>query len=192
MQSGNSAFQIIGSVTEILKTLKETAGALPVNSTILPSMRGNMIQLQQQVNELERTINAGFPKLAQLVRSYSNLLSEVRGAKVFSDKLSELYSLAPNISQYNSLFSNSLQSDYTRISRILEQFTSLDVSEKGSIDRILFEIRDQLQNLQRFDPSQQDRLKEVLQKISTQYSDMEGILSKLLEKILKDFEIGNR
>ncbi|NES83083.1 MAG: hypothetical protein F6K10_17680 [Moorea sp. SIO2B7] len=147
-----------------------------------------MVQLQQQINELETIINIGFPKLAQLVRSYSNLLSEVRAAKVFSDKIEEVYSLAPDISQYNTIFVNSLQNDYTRISRSLEQFTTLDVAEKGSIDWILVEIRDQLNDLQRNMPTQQYQLKQILQKVSTQYSDMERILSKLLEKILKDFE----
>ena len=108
MQSGNDIFKIIGSISTILKFLKTASGVLPIKTTLLPSSRKNMKELQNRVTELDQIVKVGFPKLAQLVRSYSNLLSEVRGAKVFSDKMAELYSLAPNISQYNSILSPSI------------------------------------------------------------------------------------
>ncbi|HAC63793.1 MAG TPA: hypothetical protein DCF68_09700 [Cyanothece sp. UBA12306] len=182
----NSSIEIITSIAETLTDVKSIFDKIPVN-LFLPPNKKKLTDLKDKISLLENKINTGFPKLASLIRFYSRLISDVRIAGALSDKMAELYGLVPEIGTYTTTFTSSLQSDYSRISSSINQINSLDVEEKGSLDRILVEIRDQIQNLKRVSTNEHEKIKEILQKISTQYSDMESILSSLLEKILASF-----
>jgi hypothetical protein len=80
------------------------------------------------------------------------------------------------------------QNDYSRISSSISQLPSLDISEKGRLDAKLSMIRDLVRDMKNINQDDTPNIKRILDDISTQYSDVESILSELVERILKSLE----
>lgn len=178
---------LAGAVLQGIKQAKSMVEKIPV-SLFLPAARSNVEALQKKVVNLEQLIAIGFPKLAQLIRSYSSLISEVKVSKALADKVAELTDFA-EITKFASLFINQLESNHGRISTSISQLSSPDVSEKGMVDAKLISIRDTLRDLKNLDKTDLKTMKQYFDRISTDYADVEGSLSRLLEKILTGFEV---
>lgn len=188
-------FSIVESISKGIETCKSASNMIP-KSLFMPRAKKNiqeleteLILIQGKIDTLEEKFNTGFPELSRLVRSYSRLISDVRIAGALSDKAAELYGIAPQVAPvFTSMFANDRQNDYARISSSISQIPELDVSEKGKLEERLVIIRDYIRDLKNSEQSDVKNIKRLLDSISTQYADIESILSKLLERILLSLE----
>lgn len=182
---------LAGSVLQGIKEAKSLVEKIPV-SLFLPAARSNVEALQKKVASLEQLVTIGFPKMAQLIRSYSSLISEIKVSKALADKMSELTILAPRLTEMDMIvsgFINQLENNHGRISANVSQLSSPDVSEKGIVEVKLNNVRDTLRDLKNLDKTDLKTMKQCFDRISTDYADVEGSLSRLLEKILTGFEV---
>jgi hypothetical protein len=172
-----------------VKDMKGITDKLPVSLT-LPPTRGKLSEIQSKMTDLEKKITIGLPKIAQLIRSYSALLAEVKIAKALSDKAAELISLVPDFgSGYITVFSNDIESKHGSICRIVSQLPILNATEAGELDRELRIIRDIIRDLKGGSQGESKYIKKCFDDISTHYSDVEAVLSRLLEKILRSLDL---
>jgi hypothetical protein len=181
---------IAGSVLQGLKEAKSLVEKIPVS--LLPWDRSNVEALQKKMASLEKAVTVGFPKMAQLIRAYSSLISEIKVSKALADKMSELTILAPRLTEIDIIvsgFINQLENNHGRISTNVSQLSSPDVSERGMVDVKLANVRDTLRDLKNLDKTDLKMMKQYFDRISTDYADVEGSLSRLLEKILTGFEV---
>jgi len=178
---------LAGSVLQGIKEAKSLVDKIPV-SLFLPAGRSNVEALQKKVASLEQSVTIGFPKMAQLIRSYSSLISDVKVSKALADKVAELIDFA-EVTKFASFFINDLEMKHGRISTSISQLSSPDVSEKGMVDGKIADVRDTLRDLKNLDKTDLKTMKQYFDRISTDYADVESSLSRLLEKILTGFEV---
>ncbi|NEQ64475.1 MAG: hypothetical protein F6K21_03035 [Symploca sp. SIO2D2] len=190
---------LISSISKGVIDLKKAYSAVP-RPIFLPPAKKKLTEVQNKINSIEEKISKlegkikiSFPELARLVRSYAQLISDVRIAGALSDKAAELYGIAPDsASTFTTMFANDIQSEYSRISSSISQLPSLDVSEQGQLQAKLSIIRDLVRDMKNADQDDVKNIKRILDSISTQYSDIESILSELLERILVSLELSQR
>lgn len=191
----NESLSLVNSVAQGIKDLRGAYDAIPLRTFLPPTknklanLENQITSIQEKVNDLEENFNKGFPELARLIRSYSRLISDVRIAGALSDKAAEIYGLAPDLApRFTTMFANDRQNDYSRISSSISQLPSLDVSQKGRLEAKLSMIRDLVRDMKNINQDDIRNIKRILDDISTQYSDVESILSELAERILNSLE----
>ncbi|MBP0002891.1 MAG: hypothetical protein J7642_04075 [Cyanobacteria bacterium SBC] len=184
---------ILISITQSINSIKSISGRIP--RSILPGsgrtyedLENHITTLEGQVKNLKDKINTKFPELSRLIRSYSRTISDIRIAGALSDKIGELYGLSSEMIKFTSMFTNNIQSDYSRVTSGVQNLPELSVEERGSLERIFVEIRDLIRDLRDSNQSDSESIRRNLERISTRYSDAEFLLSKLLNKILASLD----
>lgn len=191
--------EIIALISLISKGAKE-AKALYSNISLpifLPKARNSLNSLEEKINFIEGQVlileekcHLSFPKLSQLIRSYSDLIANVRIASALSDKAAEIYGIAPDEAPiFKTMFANDRQQDYSRVTSGMTNLPTMDVEEKGKIEAKLDNIRDNIRDLKNSNQNDIEAVKRIFDNISTQYSDIESILGGLLNKILMEMEL---
>jgi hypothetical protein len=181
-------FSSIISILEIIRNTKSIIDSIPIK-LFFPPNQGKLISLQKSVNSLDDQIRVVFPKIAQLIRSYSATIAEVKVSKALSDKVAEILGIVPDSSSiYTPFFINQLESNHGRIETMISHLPPLDNLETGALNEKMNIIRDHILDLKKIDEKDSTTVKQLFDKISTYYTDIQRILSRLLEKILIGFE----
>ena len=191
----NDLLKLIATIAESVKGAKSICDTLP-KPIFLGGARKNISKLAENIQtvegrmtELESKVSNGLPELSKLVRSYSKLVTDVKVAKVLSDKASEICELAPSVAPVLATVStNDRESEYSEIASGTSRLPNLAPEEKGQLDAKLIVVRDLIRDLKKTKQDDDRNLKRIFDEISTQYSDIQSILSRLLEKILEKLE----
>lgn len=184
MVEPNSAIATISSIAATVKDMKGILDVFPVG-IVLPPNKAKLIKLKDNVRHLEIECT----KLSQLIRNYSSLLSEVRIAKALSDKAYELIMFVPDLgSGQLAIFSNDIETRHSVINRDINRLPIIDATETGVMERELTVIRDLIRDLKKDVQNNDGSVKRDFADISTHYADLEGILSRLLEKLLQSLD----
>jgi predicted PurR-regulated permease PerM len=189
----NEILLVLNGITQSVNGIKSIVNKIP--RSILPGskrsyqeLENHISTLEGQVSNLKDKINTKFPELSQLIRIYSRTISDIRIAGALSDKIAELYGLSPEMVTFTSVFANNIQSDYSRVTSGIQNLPELNVEERGNLDRTLIEIRDLIRDLKNSDPNNPEIIRRTLERISTEYSDAESVLSKLLNRMLTSLD----
>ncbi|MCC5663657.1 hypothetical protein LC653_06875 [Nostoc sp. CHAB 5784] len=176
-----SIIKTIGDIKYILDTVEKTN---------IFQRQPKLDELKREVTSLEKQVNSGFPTLVQLLRSYSLILSDVKVVIAISNKASELIATAPDKAlQYTGIFINQIETNHGQINFGMSQLPALDVREGGELSGKLNSIRDFIRDIKRENNIQ--NIKRTFDNISTQYTDVQSILSRLVERILSSLESKN-
>jgi hypothetical protein len=189
----NEILLILNGITRSVNGIKLIANKIP--RSILPGskrtyqeLENHISTLEGQISDLKDKINTKFPELSQLIIIYSRAISDIRIAGALSDKIAELYGLSPEMVTFTPVFANNIQAEYSRISSGIQNLPELNVEERGSLDRTLIEIRDLIRDLKSSNPNNLESIRRTLERISTEYSDAESVLSKLLNRMLASLD----
>ncbi len=186
---------LVPTVVGSLKTIKETCDTLDVG--FLPHNRQKLKDLQQQVKELEEKIQLGFPQLASLTRAYAEVSANVRVAKALSDKNHELLGFLQDTKFIHSLLvrmPGEMERNCTEIEKGIENLPEVNTIELGQAKRTLEMIRRDLDRLKQICNKSsetevnksKDETRRLTGDIATQYSNLDAILSSLLNRILEN------
>jgi hypothetical protein len=186
----NEAVSLAGSIVESVKSAKKVCDAIP-QWLFFPPLKAQVSELKSQITLLERQVNYGFPKLEQLISSYSYLVSEVKVAKALSDKSFEILGLVSDAHRFMENAAIDRENECSRIKDAIARLPSIDSAEAGELSRIMTSIRDKTLELKRLGDNDALLARRLHGEISTQYSDMSSIISKLLDKILVSFKLSS-
>ncbi|MCP4109876.1 MAG: hypothetical protein GY749_30880 [Desulfobacteraceae bacterium] len=199
----NEIFSMISSMSTTVKNLKpmfDIVKAVPTGKIFakkhanefqdkLSVFQDEIIRLQDDMDSFEKKSNDIIGKLGQLIRSYSEIVSEVKFAKGKADKVAEIFELSPGlVVNFTSHFANGARDDFERINSGMEKLPDRDSIEVGSIKTKFGEI---LYLLNKLEPVRQEneKLIEIFKGIARHYSDVASLLSRHLRKILDSFNI---
>jgi predicted PurR-regulated permease PerM len=189
----NEILLVLNGITQSVNGIKSIVNKIP--RSILPGskrtyqeLETHISNLEGQVSNLKDKINTKFPELSQLIRIYSRTISDIRIAGALSDKIAELYGLSPEMITFTPMFANNIQSDYSRVNSGIQNLPELKVEERGNLERTLVEIRDLIRDLKNSDPNNPESIRRTLERISTEYSDAESVLSRLLNRMLTSLD----
>ncbi|RCJ27697.1 hypothetical protein A6S26_35030 [Nostoc sp. ATCC 43529] len=159
-----------------------------LSAGFLQRRQDKLNELKDKIASLENQVTKGFPGLAQLLRSYSLILSEVKVVKAISDKASELITTVPDKAPlYTGIFINQIEATHGQIGFGIGQLPDVDNREAGELKGKLDSIRDLIRDIKKENDIQD--IKRIFDNISTQYTDVQAILSRLVERILSSFEL---
>jgi len=192
---------LVPTVVGSLKTIKETCDGL--NAGFLPQNRQKLKNLQQQIKELEEIIQLGFPQLASLTKSYAEVSANVRVAQVLSDKNYELLGLTQDPKFVYALLiriPGEMERDCTKVEKGIINLPETNTTELGRARGIITIIRRDLDRFKQFtrtdsselevskslDSKSKDEARRLTSDIAAQYSDLDSILSSLLNRILEN------
>lgn len=188
METGN-VINVVGSLANLAKEAKEIANTFPLNFS-LPPTRSKLDKIHSKLDSLEKKLTTNLPKMAELIRAYSSLLAEVKIAKALSDKTAELISFVQDFDiRLLTFFSNDIESKHGNICRMVMQLPIVDSNETGELNRELLIIRDYIRDLKKESQEDLKSVKKYFDNISTHYTDVEGILSRLLARILESLKL---
>ncbi|MDM9585159.1 hypothetical protein [Nostoc sp. GT001] len=178
-------------IASILRTIGDIKSILDtVEKTNIFQRQPKLDELKREITSLEQQVNTGFPTLVQLLRSYSSILSDVKVVTAISNKASELIAIAPDKALlYTGNFINQIEANHGQINLGISQLPPLNVREAGELSGRLNSIRDLIRDIKREDDIQS--IKRTFENISTQYTDVQSILSRLVEIILSSLESRN-
>jgi chromosome segregation ATPase len=189
----NEILLVLNGITQSINGIKSIANRIP--RSILPGSKSTYKELENHISTLEGQvvnlkdkINTKFPELSQLVRIYSRTISDIRIAGALSDKIAELYGLSPEMTKFTPMFTNNIQADYSRVTSGIQNLPELNVEEKGSLEKTLNVIRDLIRDLKNSNQNDPESIRKMLERISTEYSDAESVLSKLLNRMLTSLD----
>ena len=177
-------------VTTIAKTIAEIKKLIDVVSKSWMTPKEQLSNLKQKIEFIEKETRDTFPRLAQLMRSYSFLISEVKVVKALSDKASQLIQKAPDIApMFIEDFISQIEDRHDQIKSSARQLPQIEVPELGSMDTHLRIIDDRILIIKnRTEEKDIEKFRSDFREVSTHYANLQGTLSQLLEKILKSFE----
>ncbi|MEH1830394.1 MAG: hypothetical protein V7L22_34495 [Nostoc sp.] len=175
-------------IASIIKTIGDIKSILDaVGAANIFQRQNKLNELRDKITSLEKQVNSGFPTLAQLLRSYSLILSDVKVVTAISNKASELIATVPDKGLlYTGIFINQIEANHGQINFGVSQLPPLDVREGGELSGKLNSIRDLIRDIKRETDIQ--IIKITFDNISTQYIDFQLILSRLVERILSSLE----
>ena len=175
-------------IASIIKTIGDIKSILDAVGAANMFQRQNKLnELRDKITSLERQVNTGFPTLAQLLRSYSLILSDVKVVTAISNKASELIATAPDEALlYTGIFINQIEANHGQINFGISQLPPLNVREAGELSGRLNSIRDLIRDIKRENDIQS--IKRTFDNISTQYTDVQSIISRLVEIIWSSLE----
>jgi hypothetical protein len=188
---------LVPTVLNNIKTIKESCNTL--DAGILPSNRKKLKDLEELVVSLESQVKSGFPRLSSLVNSYSTVAVAVRVAWILTDKNWELLGTAKKpdqIMMFLTRFPGDMERNYMSVEKGMSGLPDIDSNELGISMRILEEIRkylDRLKQVEFNDESEssifaaKDKTRNLLNEINSQYLALDGILSKLIKRVLQSF-----
>ena len=190
------ALDLVPTVLNSIKTIKEACNTL--DAGIIPKNRKRLKDLEELVVHLESQVKSGFPELANLVTSYSDVAVDVTVAWILTDKNWELLGTASKPDQITMLltrFSGDMERNYISVEKGISRLPQVDSNELGIAMRILEEVRKYLDRLKQveFDESDssifaaKNKTRDLLKEIISQYSALDGILTKLIKRILQSF-----
>lgn len=190
----NSALAVISSIATAIKETKSILDKIPI--TLLPSNKGKLEQAQDSLSRIDEKVKLELPRLANLIRVYSQTLSKVRVAKATSDKVYEITGTT-DLTSAIPTFISFTETEFSGISYSIEELPQLDVSERGALDEKLRNIDRHIQSLKNLglkgiSQNEIHSFRENFSRISTDYSDMERILAKFLNKILDGFDLSKK
>ena len=187
---------LVPTVVGSLKTIKEICDNL--NPGVLPKNRRKLKNLKQQVKELEERVQTGFPQLASLTKGYADVSASVRVAKALSDKNHELLGFLHDTKFVYSLLiriPGEMESNCAEVEKRITNLPETNTIELGQAKRTIATIRrdlDRLKQFTRIDPSEvkvnqsKEEARRLTGDIATQYSELDAILSSLLNRILEN------
>lgn len=187
---------LVPTVVGSLKTIKEICDNL--NPGVLPKNRRNLKNLKQQVKELEERVQTGFPQLASLTKGYADVSASVRVAKALSDKNHELLGFLQDTKFVYSLLiriPGEMESNCAEVEKRITNLPETNTIELGQAKRTIATIRrdlDRLKQFTRIDPSEvkvnqsKEEARRLTGDIANQYSELDAILSSLLNRILEN------
>ncbi len=164
---------------------KKEAIALQDN---LVDLENKFTELQNKMDSFENKANNVLPKMAQLIRSYSEIVSLVNEAKAKADKTSEIVGFVPELAKIYALILKGTEDEYNRIASNMEKLPPLDNAEMGIINTHLKMIRNLINDLKNYS-QESDRVLKINGEISYNYGEILRPLSRLLNKILDNFKI---
>jgi hypothetical protein len=177
-------FELLKDIVTGIKLIKDIFINFPFNNPLLPQ-KDKLRELKNQVDFLEQKINNNFPKLSNLVRSYSAIISEVKVGRAISDKARQMIMDNPDLSpNYTAIFANKLEDDHGRVDYNITQIALPDIAEKGALSEKSRMIRDSINSLKIAKRDDINALQRIFNDIATHYADMEEILGRLLQKLL--------
>jgi hypothetical protein len=177
-------FELLKDIVTGIKSIKDIFNNFPFSTPFLPQ-KDKLLELKNEVDFLEEKINNNFPKLSNLVWSYSAIISEVKVGRSISDKARQLIMDNPGLSpNYTAIFANKLEDDHGRVGYNITRIALPDISEKGELSEKSRMIRDLINSLKTVNRDDINSLQRIFNEISTHYSDMEEILGRLLQKLL--------
>ena len=191
------ALALVPTVLSSIKTIKEACNTL--DAGILPNNRKKLKDLDELVVRLESQVKSGFPVLANLVTLYSAVAVDVRVAWILTDKNWELLGTAKKheqITMFLTRFPGDMERNYISVEKGISGLPTVDSNELGIAMRILEEIRKYLDRLKQveFDDESEssvfaakDKSRNLLNEINSQYLALDGILSRLIKRILQSF-----
>lgn len=191
------ALDLVPTFLNSIKTIKETCNTL--DAGIIPKNRKRLKDLEELVVHLESQVKSGFPVLANLVTLYSVVAVDVRVAWILTDKNWELLGTAKKpeqIMMFLTRFPGDMERNYISVEKGISGLPKVDSNELGIAMRILEEIRkylDRLKQVEFNDESEssifaaKDKTRNLLNEINSQYLALDGILSKLIKRILQSF-----
>lgn len=132
-------------------------------------------------------------ELSKLIRVYSELIGDVRVAAASSDKFSELIELQQDLLlKFKTFFANKIRDEYSRVAYGIPNLPKPSNKESaqkiGNLEIVSRNLRDSIQQLRDANSYDHEKVLDISKKLSTQYSDMEAILSGLLREIIDEFE----
>ncbi|NET55716.1 MAG: hypothetical protein F6K47_05950 [Symploca sp. SIO2E6] len=194
----SSPVELISSLASSIQNIKGTYELIaPLkNLLILPGQRKNISELQGQIQDTEskvQELKLSIAGLSKLVRSYADLIGDVRVATASSDKFSELIELQPDLLlNLKTFFANNIRDEYTRVTSGIANLPKPQNTESGqkfgNLEIIARNLRDLIQQLRDSNSGDKEQIKAIAKKLSSQYSDMEATLSELLREILAGLE----
>ncbi|MEH2305004.1 hypothetical protein [Nostoc sp.] len=178
-------------LASIIKTIGDIKSILDaVGAANMLQRQNRLNELKDKITSLEQQVNTGFPTLTQLLRSYSSVLSDVKVVTAISNKASELIAIAPDKALlYKETFINQIEVNHAQINSGISQLPPLNVREAGELSGKLNSIRDVIRDIKRENDIQS--IKRTFENLSTQYTDVQSILSRLVEIILSSLESRN-
>ncbi len=191
------ALALVPTALNSIKTIKEACNTL--DAGLLPNNRKKLKDLEELVVRLESQVKFGFPVLANLVTLYSAVALDVRVAWILTDKNWELLGTAKKpeqITMFLTRFPGDMERNYISVEKGISGLPAVDSNELGIAMRILEEIRkylDRLKQVEFNDESEssifaaKDKSRNLLNEINSQYLALDGILSKLIKRILQSF-----
>jgi len=194
----SSPVELINSLASSVQNIKGIYQLIaPLRKSLLvPGQRKNISELQVEIQDTEskvQELKLSVAGLSQLVRSYADLIGDVRVAAASSDKFSELIELKPDLlGTLKTFFANKIRDEYTRVASGIANLPkpqNTEVGKKsGNLEIISRNLRDLVQQLRDSKSDDQQQIQDIAKKMSSQYSDMEATLSELLREILAGLE----
>lgn len=187
---------LVPTVIGSLKTIKETCDSL--NAGFLPKNRQKLKDLQQQVKELEERVQSGFPQLASLTKGYADVSASVRVAKALSDKNHELLGFLQDTKFAYSLLiriPGEMENNCAEVEKRITNLPETNTTELGEANKTIATIRrdlDRLKQVTRIGLSEaevsksKEEARRLTGDIASQYSELDAILSSLLNRILEN------
>ncbi|MEM6502696.1 MAG: hypothetical protein AAF685_12755 [Cyanobacteria bacterium P01_C01_bin.89] len=184
--------QTLAAVSGAVKALKTAYNAIPIGQFLVPTTKRKLTELQINIDKTDKSIDdfrLVLAKLSRMVRSYSELVSNVRVAGAIADKNSEIVGFEPSFLEiYGKTIVNDTRRDFGRVSASLSSLPKADTIELGQVLARKDSIRDLVQELEHIDLSAPRKFQEIMGKISTQYSDLGFAISELLNRLLKSLD----
>lgn len=189
---------LVPKVVKSIQTIKETCDSL--NAGFLPTNTKRKKELQQHIQELEEKIQSGFPVLASLVSSYGTVAADVKVAKALSDKNHEIIGLVNNphfLTVFFVRIPGEMERDCTNVEKGINNLPEINNVELGHAKRLLISIKQDLDRLKQSIPTDLEGATEqevkqsketprrLIGDIASKYSDLDGILTSLLKRILE-------
>ncbi|NEP18706.1 MAG: hypothetical protein F6J97_17705 [Leptolyngbya sp. SIO4C1] len=182
--------ELVGSLSSGLGEIRACCDRIP-SSFFLPAAKRNvevinlrLETLNGQVASLRSEINTSFPEICELIYLYSDATSDISSALAITNKVAELFELAPFDRGYMRIFISQIQQDYSRIRAKVNSLPNSDIAERGSLITVLNNSRDCIRDMHSSDVGNAEIQIRLLNSLSTQYSDALSILSDFLNRTL--------
>lgn len=181
----NEILSTLTSVVSVINSLSALVGKLP--PTLFPSNKKKLEAVQSEIEIIKNeilTVRSSLDQSKNLIIAYSDALIEVSIAYSLANKLSELFTHVPILSEISLFFVNQTKQNLNDVEYKLRNLPKIDSTEFGRLQAGVEQLKRTMQEINRCNSTDSEILKQRFSQLSDEYNALKLELRSYLDRLM--------